>query len=207
MWKVDWEALPEYIKGRVPKHTKETSEYFPGQQCYIPTNGFTSIFEQMFKGVDIFLSVKEDEWTHHTASHIFYCGRPDRIKVNNTYIGDTFGWLDFRSIKFDFKKEDWKYTTSVLNYCHRNVDYTRKTNFGSLTCYETPYVPYSYEMNPTHPFNTLDNLKKYDVIKSEVLKHYPNLILAGRNGLNVYTDMSPAILRILKTLKELSLDK
>ncbi|MBV9122741.1 MAG: NAD(P)-binding protein, partial [Planctomycetes bacterium] len=55
MWGLDWERLPDVVRGRVPKETRESPDYFPGQFVALPRHGYTRLLENMVDGVEILL--------------------------------------------------------------------------------------------------------------------------------------------------------
>lgn len=198
MWGVDWDQLPNTIKGRVPKDTKDTSVYFPGQFSAIPTHGYSNMIENMIDGCDLILGASEDEWQAIPATHIVYCGRIDRIKLNNGLrIGSITGkWLDFRDLEIKIEVEKWKTPASVLNYCHNDIKCTRKTSYGhiygsncEIITKETPIDGPPCSITPFYPVPTSENYEKHKILKDIVIHNFPNIILAGRIATHKYMDM------------------
>lgn len=200
MWGTDYDLLPNSIKGRVPKDTKDFPVYYPSHHQCMPKNGFTSMMENMFDGVDIILNAPKDEWTKIKAKHIVFCGRLDHLKVpgSESLISDIVDVkIPYRSIDFSFKSEENNHSYGCLNYCHERVPYIRKTHYGylygdrktNIVGYELPRKSRYNEVSPHYPIPSKENLANHNILKSEVKKMYPNLILSGRLSGYKYLDM------------------
>jgi UDP-galactopyranose mutase len=108
MWGMEYDDLPGSVKGRVPKDSADTSRYFPGQFQAMPKDGYTAMIERMFDGVETILNFNSDEWTQVRANTVGFCGRLDNIPVPGGRAGNEAGGnLSFRSLRFDWKLEDW----------------------------------------------------------------------------------------------------
>jgi len=194
MWGAPFEMLPEVIRKKVPKKTGEKSIYFPGHIRVHPTDGYTRMMEKMFDGVDMLLNADPDYWKHIPADHIFYSGRPDLI------VGEK---LRFRSVKFEWRNEEWDADTICVNFCHDGTPYTRKTSYGMqygiksrIVSYETPYEA-DDEVDPYYPYPEQD----FESIKAKVQSQWPNLRLVGRLGTMEYMDIWQAVSETLNISK------
>jgi len=207
-WGIEYGSLPSSIKGRVPKDTQELSDYFPGQFQAIPKNGYASMIENMFDGVDMVLAVAPDYWYHlaKKASITCYAGRPDHIFKRNTDRpwAELMGIrLPYRSLNIEFSVGDWHTETVALNYCHTRVPWTRDVNYSGFTgpvakeraiiSRETPYQADEAEIAPFYPIPTAENLKNYRALRHRIASDWPSLYLIGRLGGYVYVDMDQAI--------------
>lgn len=195
MWGMPFEKIPESIKARVPKDSHEKSVYFPGHFQAHPKLGYTRMIENMFDGVEIMLNVEPAFWKSIPARRIFYSGRPDWIDPQCKN-----GTLNFRTIDIEWKNEEWDATTTSVNFCSKNVKYTRKSNYGTyykkpsnVISYETPRQANLTELTPYYPIPTKDNLNTYQRIKKEIAVMYPNLELIGRLGRMMYINMDQAV--------------
>lgn len=195
MWGISWDDLPPTVKNRVPKDTKEKSIYFPNQFSALPTKGYTHMMENMIDGCDVILSANFDTWKEIPAKRYIYCGRPDLLLGTSNE-----KFLEWRNIKFEHKMEDWDAPTQVVNFCHKDTKYTRKTNQGMINQTDsrivTYEVPVSCDFNdpvPFYPVNTERNKKLLDNLKSMIKFQYPNLELLGRLGTYRYIDMDASV--------------
>jgi UDP-galactopyranose mutase len=186
MWGSKFDDLPKSIKKRVPKDTKDKSVYFPGHIQAQPKKGFSFMMEKMFNGVDILLNVEPDYWQKVSTERIFYAGRPDLP------IGEK---LKFRSLKFEWRNEQWDANTTCVNFCHKDNPYTRKCNYGMyygkssrIVSYETSYEA-DDELTPYYPFPDQDT----EGIMQKLFTKWPNMTLIGRLGQMKYIDMWQAI--------------
>lgn len=186
MWGKKFEDLPESIKKRVPKDTKDKPLYFPGHVQAQPKLGFSHMMDNMLDGVDILLNVEPDYWQKVKTDHIFYAGRPDLP------IGEK---LKFRSIKFEWRNEEWDATTTCVNFCHTENPYTRKCNYGMfygkpsrIVSYETSYEA-NDELTPYYPIPD----QNIEEVQRKLLAKWPNMVLIGRLGRMAYIDIWQAV--------------
>ena len=192
MWNRNWEDLPNLIKNRIPKDTKETSCYFPDQISVLPKNGYTKMIENMFVGVDLILGANENDWKEIKSKNIIYCGRPDKLIWSEL--------LEWRNLKFTQKVENWDANTPVVNFCHMDTIYNRKTSQGKIWNSKSNLVIYEEstdcnvnDISPYYPFVDEENQEKYKNIQKQIKYKYPNLYLMGRLGTYKYMDMDAAI--------------
>jgi UDP-galactopyranose mutase len=210
MWGTTWDELPSAITRRIPKDTKEVSNYFEGQFTALPKRGYTKMMNKMLQGVDIMLGVDCNYWQGIPAKKIIYCGRPDHIQIGNLKLGAMRGdWLQYRNLDFTFKHEPWDSPATVVNFCHLKTPYTRKSYFGhvyksysKIVTYETPKAAMVPDKTPFYPIPTNDNTDTYLRIRDMVKKEFPNMILAGRLGTNAYIDMDIAVKNAITLVKE-----
>lgn len=203
MWGTDWDNLPNSIKGRVPKNSNEYSKYFPNQFCGVPVNGYTELFYNMFGTAEIILGAKPNEWQNIDADIIVYAGRLDQIlnKKTNMILGDMYEkWLTFRNIDFTLVEEKWIDNASVINFCHLNTKFTRKTCYkkifggdSNLVGYEHPCDSTRYDVNPFYPVPTSENYVIHSFLEKEAKKLFPNMIVAGRTSQYIYMDMNVCV--------------
>jgi UDP-galactopyranose mutase len=202
MWDVEWDDLPNLVKNRVPKDTDDKSVYFPNQFSAIPKNGYTKMIENMFDGVDIILGCGPDDWKNVPSHNIIYCGRPDHLIEDGPP-------LEWRNLTFIQKIENWDADTTVVNFCHSETPFTRKTSQGKiwktdskLVIYEKPLICSAVDKIPYYPIVSDGNLERFKWIEEQVKIKYPNMHLLGRLGEYCYIDMDNAIARGIKLSKK-----
>jgi UDP-galactopyranose mutase len=213
MWGTNWDNLPSSIKGRVPKNSNETSRYFPNQFCGVPSNGYTEMFYNMFGDSEIILGAQPNDWQNIEADIIIYAGRLDRIfnKKTNMMLGETYGkWLKFRNIDFNLVEETWTESAAVVNFCHLNTKFTRKTCYrkifggnSNLVGYEYPHDSPTYDINPFYPIPTSENYDIHNFLEIEAKKLFPNMIVAGRTSQYTYMDMNVCVSKGLQVAENI----
>jgi len=205
MWNKSWDDMPDEVRNRIPK-VAESSEFFINQYVGMPKYGYTNMINNMISdNSDIILSAKPDQWKEYIDDRIpiVYSGRLDEL------VTDT---LPYRHIDIDFTLELWDDSSSVVNFCHTKRFNTRKTSYKTLTggysnivSYETARTANEFDLTPFYPITELEVVNYAKIIKKQVKKIYPNIILSGRCGTYQYIDMWQAIqlgLDIAKQLKE-----
>lgn len=202
MWGKEWEQMPESVRNRVPKHSKQTSEYFPGQFQAQPKRGFTRMLENMLDGVDLILGESPDAWYDIPAQKIIYCGRPDHIKdeKGQTIAAQKQLWLPYRSIRITRHCEDWACDTVALNFCHTQTPQTRRVCYRKLTggrsrvvSHEVPYEADPSDTAPYYPKADPEYRQRYQQLSEAIRQARPNLVLAGRMGTYMYYDMDQCV--------------
>jgi UDP-galactopyranose mutase len=202
MWGMEWDDLPDLVKNRVPKDTDEKSVYFPNQFSALPSNGYTKMIENMFDGVDLILGCGPDDWKSVKTHNIIYCGRPDHLI-------DGGPSLEWRNLTFIQKVEDWDADTTVVNFCHNDTVFTRKTSQGKvwnsdskLTIYEKPMACSNEDKIPYYPVVTAGNIERFKWLEENIAFKYPNLHLLGRIATFKYMDMDAAVGQALNLVKK-----
>jgi UDP-galactopyranose mutase len=202
MWNVDWDDLPSLVKNRVPKDTDEKSVYFPNQFSAIPKNGYSHMIGNMFDGVDIILGAGPDDWKNIAAHNIIYCGRPDHLLEDGPP-------LEWRNLTFIQKVEDWDASTTVVNFCHLETPFTRKTSQGKiwntnskLVIYEKPMACSAEDKIPYYPVVSEGNIERFKWIDEQVKIRFPNIHFMGRLGSYKYMDMDASVGQALHLAKK-----
>lgn len=202
MWGVDWDDMPGSVRNRVPKDSKETSAYFPGQFQGQPRLGFTRMIENMLDGVDVILEAGPEDWYDIAAKQVVYCGRPDHIKGND---GDVIAAkhnlvLPYRSLRITRHVEDWPVDTVAINYCHTRTEQTRRVCYRILTggdsrvvSHEVPYEAEDADTAPYYPKSDPVYRQRYHELVGHIKAERPGLILAGRMGAYMYYDMDQCV--------------
>jgi UDP-galactopyranose mutase len=203
MWSLDWDELPESIKGRVPKNTRDAPDYFPGQFVGLPRLGYTHLIENMFDGVEVILGAEAREWEKIRARKIAFTGRPDTIIApqENASFGDVLDLtLDYRSLDITFRLEDWKHSAACVHFCSDRSSHSRKTSFARLTggqsrvvSYETPRHAAANDLAPYYPIPLASNIDKHHRLLQAIRKCYPDMLFCGRLGTYQYLDMFQAV--------------
>ena len=209
MWGCEWDNLPPEITGRIPQQNLETSNYFPGEFVGLPDRGYSTMMEKMFKDVDVFLNADEDEWHTISAENILYCGRMDRILLNEEKrVQDLYHELPYRTL--NIVPTNKKSHGVVLNICHQLDDAIRYVNYGPLNevlarmiFAEYPIAAKKDDIEPFYPIpfdeNKILYIKCYNIVREE----FDNLIPMGRLGNYMYLDMDEAVERAIQIAKDI----
>ena len=220
MWGMKFEDLPASVRARVPKDTKEISDYFPGQFQALPTAGYTAMIGRMFDGVEMLLGVPPDFWysLEDKTRLIIYTGRVDHLHVrgrNSTYSEFLNARLNYRSLRFFQEIDSWDHSSVALNHCHSRTGLTRSVNYRKLytgkstnldpIVHEVSYAPTHDDPTPFYPMPTAEDRKAFTMIRDAITADRPNLILAGRLGLHVYVDMHQAVAHALGLVRRIEL--
>lgn len=210
-WEEDPVNLSPEIAGRIPVRQNRDGRYFTDPYQGIPVNGYTHMIKNMLNhtnievktGVDYFA---EKEYYDKNVEHSFivYTGPLDQ------YFQYSHGALQYRSVKFDFKKFPMKQyqPVSVVNYPN-DYDFTRITEFKYLTgeesdqtiiCLEYP----SAEGVPSYVVLNKENLEKRDLYQKKALKleYAGKVFFIGRLAEYKYYNMDQVIAAVLEKFSE-----
>lgn len=204
-WGVSFEKIPSTITNRIPK-TKDCNDptWFEGQkyQC-IPKKGYTEMFQNMLKDVEVYLNSEKNEWTKHKCDLVIYTGKIDE------YYNYCYGELPYRTLDFKHQLSDFRREIPIINECNKQVDHTRS--------YDHSVFNYDYKSNNTIitkeyprqatkddipfypiPFGKGNSIyKKYETLT----KDENNVIFIGRLAQYKYLDMWMAVKHVILKLK------
>jgi len=209
MWGCEWTNLPPEITDRIPQQVLETSNYFPGEFVGLPDRGYSTMMKKMFKDVDVVLNAGEDEWHGILAEKILYCGRVDRILLDEEErVQDLYVELPYRTL--NIVPTNKKASGIVLNICHRSDDAIRYVNYGPLNemfahnvFAEYPLAAKKDDIEPFYPIPFNENKVLYMKYCRMIHEEFDNLIPMGRLGNYMYLDMDEAVERAIKIAKDI----
>ena len=208
-WQTDPTELPASIITRLPVRYTFNTRYFSDTYEGLPTNGYTSVFQNMLDKPNITLSLNTDYFSIKSAipaeTLVVFTGPIDR------YFNYCAGALTWRTI--DFEKEvlpigDFQ-GTPVMNYSDEHIPYTRILEFRHFNP-ERPYpadrtvIVREYSRfarrddEPYYPVDTSSDKTTYLNYK-KLAENESNVIFGGRLGTYRYLDMHQAIAAALKT--------
>lgn len=203
-WDEDPENLSSELAGRIPVRQNRDGRYFTDKYQGIPVNGYTHMIKNMLDHPDIELKLGVDyfseiEFYDKKFEFTVYTGPLD------LYFDNCFGPLQYRSVRFDFKKFPMTYyqPVSVVNYPN-DYDFTRITEFKYMTgeesdqtvvCFEYP----SMEGIPSYVVLTSDNLKIRDKYqkKAFLLENENKVYFIGRLAEYKYYNMDQVIASVM----------
>jgi UDP-galactopyranose mutase len=191
--------LPPFIIKRLPLRFTFDNNYFNDFHQGIPIGGYTLMFEQMLKGIEVRLNVnylEERDQLDSLANTIVYTGCIDE------FFDYKFGKLDYRSLRFEHQimDTDNHQGNAVINYCDPRINYTRvieHKHFEKIDCDRTVITeehPQEHNTNtiPYYPINDDKNQKIFKKYK-ERSKSLTNFIFGGRLSEYKYMDMHVVI--------------
>lgn len=199
-WNRHPSQIPASAGRRVPiRLTFDDSYHSDTTYQGLPINGYTALFENLLKGIDVELNVDfqqiKSNWRNE-AKHLIYSGCID------AFYDFAFGKLDYRSLKHEVKtleNTDFQGTAQV-NYTDMAVPYTRiiehkhfQQNNQSLNhtvlTYEYP-MDYDSVNEPFYPIGDEVNNAKYQQYKALL---EPDVTIGGRLGTYKYIDMDDTV--------------
>ena len=206
-WRKKAKDLPKEIIQRLPVRFDYDNNYFNDKYQGIPIGGYTKIFENLLKNIEVKLNIDyfKDELPKHNK--LIYTGPIDR------FYNYKFGHLEYKTVKF--KKEYVDYEnfqgTAMMNFTDIDVDYTRIIEHkhfdkveskNTIVTYEYPtdYIPKKTE--PYYPVNDFNNNEIYKKYK-EMANKESNIYFGGRLAEYKYYDMHKVIKKALVDVKNI----
>lgn len=192
--------LPATIIKRVPiRFTYNDSVHSNCKFQGIPSNGFTEIFDNMLKGIEVKLETdffEINDWKK-IAKKLVYSGPIDQ------FYNYEFGQLEYRSLKHKTKvlKGDFQ-GNHQINYTEAHIPYTRiieHKHFNPFKEHDNTVVTWEYPEKykiganePFYPIGDESNLSIYHKYHEKV-KNDKDIIIGGRLGSYKYLDMDQTI--------------
>ena len=175
-WGVDPSELDKAVTARVPVRTDRDDRYFSDKFQFMPSEGYTRMFERMLSHQNI--EVRLDSDFRDVRSQVGFKGLIYTGPIDEDF-GHCFGRLPYRSLRFDHVTLDreWSQPVAVVNY-PQTQDYTRVTEYKHLTGQVHPRTSLTYEYptdvgDPYYPVPRAENTTLY--------KRYETLALAAKN--------------------------
>ena len=211
-WMKPPNELPKEIIKRLPVRFTYDTNYFNDPYQGIPIGGYTQIFDQLLKGIEVQLETDyladKSAWDAK-ARHIIFTGPID------AYYDYQFGPLEYKTTRFEHKKltdTDNYQGVPVMNFTDVEVPYTRiieykHFEFGQTdtTCityeYPEPYVAKVTE--PYYPVNDQANNAIFGQYKA-LADAETHVYFGGRLAEYKYYDMHQIIERAFDLLDELN---
>jgi UDP-galactopyranose mutase len=205
-WGRDPEALPASILKRLPVRFNYDDNYFFHKYQGIPEEGYTTLIERILDhpNIEVCLNTKFDRRMSNNFDHVFYSGTIDG------FFNYQFGWLGYRTLDFQkFYAEGDYQGCAVMNYCEKDVPYTRITEHKYFAPWESYsntvcYKEFSRDCRdgdiPYYPIPQIGEkklLQKYVKLAGKE----ENISFVGRLGTYRYIDMDQTIREALDSAK------
>ena len=195
--------LPAFIIRRLPFRFTYDNNYFNDEYQGIPKGGYNELINRLLENVEIrlntnYFSARKE--LDKLADKILFTGCIDE------FYDYRFGRLEYRSLRFEHERLeiDNYQGNAVVNYCEREIPYTRiiehkHFEFGTQPCTvitrEYP-AAFTAENEPYYPVNDDTNmtlLKKY----KDLANTTANVLFGGRLAQYAYFDMDDTVKAVL----------
>jgi len=197
-WNCDPKLLPVSIIKRIPVRDDYNDSYFNDYYQGIPVKGYNALFEKLLEGIDIELNMDYPAAWDYNYHKVIYTGAIDGFYYLK------YGMLDWRSLRFEFKKLNVKdfQGISVMHYPEKKYDYTRITEFKHFNpfneAFDRNYTVYAEEYpctDPENPYYPIENEKNIDTYMKyfELAQDEKNVHFGGRLGTYKYNDMDVTV--------------
>ena len=192
--------LPTFIIKRLPVRYTYDNNYFNDRYQGIPERGYNVIFDKLLEGIDVKLDTdffENREELMKKAEKIVFTGMIDQ-------------YFEYRSLKFEneMHETDNYQGNAVVNYCEREIPYTRIIEHKHFEFGKQPKTVITKEYpkewkegdEPYYPVNDEKNngiFRKY----KELAENEKNVIFGGRLADYKYYDICNIIEKVLETVK------
>lgn len=191
--------LPAFIIKRIPFRFVYDNNYFNDEYQGIPKGGYNKLIEGMIGDSEVLLNTNyfsARSELEMLANKVLFTGCIDE------FFDFRFGRLEYRSLRFEHERMeiDNFQGNAVVNYCEREIPYTRiiehkHFEFGkqpnTVVTREYP-ATYTIADEPYYPINDVANNKLYNKYK-ELADHTSNTLFGGRLAQYSYFDMDDTI--------------
>ena len=207
-WGTEPSNLPASILKRLPLRFNYDDNYFNHKYQGMPKNGYTSIVENILNHHNIELRLESEyfEGMRNDFEHMVWSGPLD------AYFDHQLGRLGYRTLDFEpFYGQGDVQGNAVINYCDRQVPYTRITEHKHFSPWEEHsesicYKEYSRvcgkEDIPYYPIR-LRNDKQLLQQYVDIAEKSNGVTFVGRLGTYRYLDMDVTIKEALETAQAL----
>ncbi|MBV9377719.1 MAG: UDP-galactopyranose mutase [Alphaproteobacteria bacterium] len=175
-WGVEPSQLDKSVTARIPTRTNTDDRYFCDKYQFMPTAGYTRMFERILDHPNIEVMLDTDYQYVKSSSRfrrLIFTGPIDE------FFGNRYGKLPYRSLSFKHVSLNKRrhQPVAVVNYPQTN-DYTRVTEYKHLTGQEHPQTSITYEYPSDHgdPYYPVPRPES-----AELFKKYESLALATKD--------------------------
>ncbi len=203
-WNKQPKFLPPQIVNRIPIYYSFQDRYFTDKWQYMPTFGYTQLFNQMLtnKNIEVIFETYKKNYNKN-FDIIFYTGRIDQ------YFDYKYDQLQYRSVEFIKEIKDCylQYPVCVINYPEKDKKYTRISEIKHATKVKTKNTYLFYEFPLQNSINGKQMYVVNDKKNSELLLKYNtqkykenNVHFLGRLATYKYINMDQAIFNVINYL-------
>lgn len=197
--------LPAFIIKRVPFRFTFDNNYFNDPYQGIPIGGYNKLIDALLEGIEVRTGIdyaQQRTELEQVAEYTLYTGCIDE------YFDYSLGHLEYRSLRFEHKRlddtEDFQ-GNAVVNYCEREVPYTRLIEHKHFEYGTQPFTVITYEYpdtfepgkEPYYPVNDDRNTRLYQQYQA-LAQQQDNVLFGGRLAQYTYADMDDTVAAALK---------
>jgi len=199
-WQTDPKLLPAEIITRLPVRYTFDNRYFNDKYQFLPTEGYTHIFENMLKNKNINIKLSTD-WVDFKPEcrgrPVIYTGPIDR------YFEYRLGNLGWRTIDLELETHEGDFQgCAVMNYADLDVSWTRISEFKHFRpdrpVLEKTIIAREYSRSaqsgdePYYPINLQHDKALFGAYRA-LGRSEKDVLFGGRLGSYQYLDMHQAI--------------
>lgn len=210
--KKQWDKYPSELDAsvmeRIPVRYDHNDRYFGDKYEGIPKEGYTVMVRNMLdhENIKIILGRDYHEMTLPEPKMLFYTGKID------TYFGDKFGKLEYRSIEFEHEtlRQESFQELPVINYPEEEYSFTRIIEHKKFFNQDLPVTTITREYSiasgePYYPVPNQENRDLYEKYRIEAEKlEDQGIYFIGRLASYKYFNMNQAIRAGLDLYQRLS---
>lgn len=202
-WGIHPKNLDASVTARIPIRTNDDDRYLNDKFQAMPKDGYTKLFENLLKGIDVMLNVDYKVAIKNISyDKLIYTGPIDE------FFDYKYGKLPYRSLKFEFENhnkefyQDW----SQINYPN-DYDFTRIVEIKHATGQKIPTTtivkeyPQS-EGDPYYPIPAKENHEIYRKYEAES-NNLENVYFIGRLAQYKYLNMDQVVKETLDLFDKL----
>ena len=192
--------LPAFIIKRIPFRFTFDNNYFDDPYQGIPIGGYNKLTDALLEGIEVRTSTdyfEQRQELDRMAGKILYTGCIDE------YFDYCFGRLEYRSLRFEHKRPDDTDNyqgNAVVNYCEREVPYTRLIEHKHFEYGTQPFTVITYEYpdsfepgkEPYYPINDERNMRIFGQYQA-LARQQSRVLFGGRLAQYTYADMDDTV--------------
>lgn len=192
--------LPAFIIKRIPFRFTFDNNYFDDPYQGIPIGGYNKLTDALLEGIEVRTSTdyfEQRQELDRMADKILYTGCIDE------YFDYCFGRLEYRSLRFEHKRPDNTDNyqgNAVVNYCEREVPYTRLIEHKHFEYGTQPFTVITYEYpdsfepgkEPYYPINDERNMRIFGQYQA-LARQQSRVLFGGRLAQYTYADMDDTV--------------
>lgn len=192
--------LPAFIIKRIPFRFTFDNNYFDDPYQGIPIGGYNKLTDALLEGIEVRTSTnyfEQRQELDRMAGKILYTGCIDE------YFDYCFGRLEYRSLRFEHKRlddTDNYQGNAVVNYCEREVPYTRLIEHKHFEYDTQPFTVITYEYpdsfepgkEPYYPINDEWNMRIFGQYQA-LARQQSRVLFGGRLAQYTYADMDDTV--------------
>ena len=208
-WRKPAIELPKEIINRLPVRFTYDNNYFNDKYQGIPIGGYTKIFENILKYIEVILDtdyLENKKYYDSITENIIYTGPIDK------YFNYEYGRLEYKTSKFEhIKLENDNYQgCAIMNFTDSETPYTRivehkhfENSNSNYTWISKEYpIEFTEDTEPMYPVNNKinnDTYFKYKIKSEEITNTY----FGGRLAEYKYYDMDKVIESALNMINKI----